>query len=207
MRRELEAILVGFFTLAVAIIACYFIPATILILILNFGELILPFLLPIFLILSGFTIAYIFYRGYRIREIRYFSITLALVGVTLITLGTLSPIIIRTTNTYNKDWSIDQTKYLSHYPINASYKPTDGNGSLRTITLSPQTIVYYFLSSFDFTINTSILQVDVYNATDTLNFTMGKPKFSLIGPEIDQSFFQTQIEPYYTSRGLRYTYS
>jgi len=127
-------------------------------------ELIIPFLV----FLSGVIIGSIIYKGYKNRQLEYFSITFIILGIIVILLATISWIPYTTSATFIRD-DEDWTPYF--YSSSLQETPVYANGSLRIISLSPFSKKEYHWYTYSLRANISIIQINI-STSGPLIFTM-----------------------------------
>jgi len=121
--------------------------------------------------LSGFFVSYIFYEGFRNRQIKYFSITFSIIGIILVLLGSLINAPYSSVREVRTESSRDWTRRI-HDVVYDSERAAYENGSLRIIPISPNSSEMYVWDYYGDE-NTSIFQIDI-GTTGLVFFTMAE---------------------------------
>ena len=113
----------------------------------------------IHLLLSGFFISYIFYEGFKNRQIIYFSTTFSIIGITFVLFGSLINVPYSSVSEVRTEFSRDWTGRIYNV-VNDNERAVYKNGSLRAISISPNSSETYVWDYYG-EVNTSIFQIDI----------------------------------------------
>lgn len=113
----------------------------------------------IHLLLSGFFISYIFYEGFKNRQIIYFSTTFSIIGIIFVLFGSLINVPYSSVSEVRTEFSRDWTGRIYNV-VNDNERAVYKNGSLRAISISPNSSETYVWDCYG-EVNTSIFQIDI----------------------------------------------
>jgi len=113
----------------------------------------------IHLLLSGFFISYIFYEGFKNRQIIYFSTTFSIIGIIFVLFGSLINVPYSSVSEVRTEFSRDWTGRIYNV-VNDNERAVYKNGSLRAISISPNSSETYVWDYYG-EVNTSIFQIDI----------------------------------------------
>jgi len=142
--------------------------------------------------LSGFFVSYIFYEGFRNRQIKYFSITFSIIGIALLLLGSLINVPYSSTMEVRSDVSWDSTEDFSN-DLHSEKNPVYGNGSLRPIPISPNSSEIYTWNWVPRESNSSIIQIDI-DTTGPIIFTMSEPRYIFFNRTLHWYWFEESLD-------------
>ena len=111
------------------------------------------------LFLSGIFVTYIFYEGFRNRQIKYFSITFSVIGIVLILLGSMIVAPYSSVEEVRTEFSRDLTRRI-YNTVDDYERASYENGTLRVIPISPNSSETY-VWDYNGDENTSIVQIDI----------------------------------------------
>lgn len=139
------------------------------------------------LVLSGIFVSYVFYEGFRRRQIFYFSSTFSIIGIALIFLGSVVQVPYHEFNEVRVDYSSNITPYEARHD----------NGSSKLISIPPNSSVMYVWNDYGRE-NTSIIQFEI-GTTGPVSYSVSElewgrdPQTNQIIQNIRQIFFKRTV--------------